>query len=115
MANKQRGEVSLKAGAETYVLRLTFNGICELEQVLDMHSSEIDVLVRNPTTVRSAHWRALLWGCLRDRHSDVDLEGAGEIIDRAGAEEAIKAIYAALRESQPEPKAGTENPPQPAA
>lgn len=113
MANRQRGDVTLRAGDATYVLRLTFNGICELEQLLDMHSSEIDALVRNPATVRSAHWRAILWGCLRDRHPDVDLERAGRIIDDAGPEAAVKAIYDALRASQPEAKAGAENP-QPA-
>lgn len=110
MANKERGEVTLKAGDTTYVLRLTFNGICDLEQVLDMTSAEIDVLVRNPTAVRSAHWRAILWACLRDKHSDLELEDAGRIIDEAGPEVAVKAIYDALRTSQPEKKAGSENP-----
>lgn len=108
MANPQRGEVQLKAGDDTYVLRLTFNGICELEQVLDMPSSEIDQLVRNPATVRSAQWRAILWACLRDKHADVDLEGAGAIIDAVGVENAVKAIYDALRVSQPE--GGAKNP-----
>lgn len=110
MANAERGEAQLVAGDKTYVLRLTFNGICELEQVLDMSSAEIDALVRSPTKVRSLQWRALLWGCLRDRHPDVDLEGAGRLFDEAGTEAAVKAIYDALRLSQPEKKAGAENP-----
>lgn len=110
MANPHRGEVELKAGDKTYILRLTFNGICDLEQVLDMTSAEIDALVRNPAQVRSAHWRAILWACLRDKHPEVDLEGAGDIIDAVGPEVAVKAIYAALSTSQPEGKGGAGNP-----
>lgn len=83
MANKERGEMTLVAGADTYVLRLTTNACCELE---DKSAKLLDDIVRGAMrgSVRDLRW--LLWASLQDKHhetvkSPVD---AGEVIDAAG-------------------------------
>jgi hypothetical protein len=83
MANRERGEMTLVAGAQTYTLRLTTNACCELE---DRSGKHLDDIFRSAYEggIRDLRW--LIWAALQDRHADAanTPADAGRIIDDAG-------------------------------
>ena len=83
MANKERGEMTLVAGAQTYTLRLTTNACCEVE---DRSGKLFDVIMHGAYqgSVRDLRW--LLWASLQDCHQETvkTPADAGGIIDDAG-------------------------------
>jgi len=86
MANRERGEVGLTVGAQTYRLKLTINAMCEIEDALstpDQRVSFTAFLERlSENSVRDM--RLVLWGALREYHPEVTLEGAGTLIQQLG-------------------------------
>lgn len=110
MANKERGEVALVAGKDTYVLRLSFNAIAEIETYLDKGINDIAALLKNPADFRIGTWRVMLWGALQEHHK-CSIEEAGEIMGRAGAAAVVAALGEAMTLAFPEAVAGEgENP-----
>jgi hypothetical protein len=109
MANRERGEVDLVVGGETYTLRMSLNAVAEIEGLLDKGINEIAAMVRDPTDFRISTWRVLLWGALREFHK-VSLEEAGEIMGRAGVDVVVDVVGEAMQAAFPEAKAGAENP-----
>ncbi|ADU50171.1 hypothetical protein Tmar_0046 [Thermaerobacter marianensis DSM 12885] len=93
MANPLRGEVELKAGGKTYVLRYTTNAMVQLEEMLGRSVLEI---VNNPSFTDA---RAMVWAGLLHAHPGLTLEQAGEIMDEAGVVEAIQAAGQALKKA----------------
>ena len=93
MANPLRGEVELKAGEKTYVLRYTTNALVELEERTGRSVMDI----ANRPSFKDA--RALVWAGLIHANPDLTLEQAGEIMDAAGFTEAIQAASQALRKA----------------
>lgn len=113
MANKHRGEVELKAPSGTYILRLSINAIAEIEGVLDLGINEIAGRLSDPATLRLGHLRAIVWGGLREKHPDLDLFGAGDLIAEVGMEAITNAVQEAFTLAfpnadgdSPPPKAG---------
>lgn len=112
MANRERGEVDLAAGGDTFVLRLSINAIAEIENLLDLGVNDLIAMLRKPKDFRIATWRVLLWGALREHHK-CSLDEAGEIMGRAGVNVAVQALSEAMTAAFPEPTAGSEeNPPK---
>lgn len=87
MANKERGEWTLAAGADRYVLRLTTNACCELEEFSGKLFDEVQARANRGSLI---HLRYLLWASLQEHHADLatpDKEGLkriGQIVDAAG-------------------------------
>lgn len=110
-ANRQKGEAGFEVGGRTYVLAFNVNAMCEVEYVLNLSTDAIlKALVRSPPLHIV---RALLWGGLRQHHPDIDLIGAGDLIETAGGPgPALDKIGEALISAFPEEKAGddTANP-----
>jgi hypothetical protein len=112
MANPHKGEVELKAGDATYVLRFGWNEIAEIEGLLDISFFEaLAPKFQAPSSIRGGEWRALLWAALRGRQSQIDLLAAGEIINEVGLEAVITAIGRAFQLTFPDKEAAEENPP----
>ena len=106
--NRAKGEAGFDVEGKTYVLAFNVNALCEVEYILDMPTDQIlkALVVSPPLHVV----RALLWGGLRQHHPDIDLIGAGDLIERAGgAGAALDKIGAALISAFPEADE-TENP-----
>ncbi len=107
-ANRAKGEAGFDVEGQTYVLVFNVNALCEVEYVLDMATDRIlkALAVSPPLHVV----RALLWGGLRQHHPDIDLIGAGDLIERAGGPgPALDKIGEALVSAFPEADE-TENP-----
>jgi hypothetical protein len=109
MANRERGEVALKAGTSTYTLRLSFNAIAEIETLLDKGINDIAAMLRDADDFRIGTWRVMLWGALREFHPTTSLDDAGEIMGKAGVQHVIEALGDAMTLSFPEQGEG-ENP-----
>lgn len=112
MANKERGEVALQVGKEALTLRLSINAIAEIETYLDMGFREITGMLQDTANFRVGNWRVMLWGALREHHP-CSIEEAGDIMAKAGMNEAIAAVGEAMTLAFPNPKeADEENPPK---
>lgn len=85
MANRKRGEVSVEALGETYIMRLGTNQICELEDDLKMGINQIVERLNDPERMELKFMRALvfhavIWG------KPATKEDAGDLIDAVGME-----------------------------
>jgi hypothetical protein len=107
MANRAKGEGALEIDGKTYTLAFTINAMCEVEYILDKPTDRIlqSLLTSPPLHVV----RALLWGGLRQHHADVDLHGAGDLIEKLGGPGlALDGIGLALQAAFPDAKEGDE-------
>lgn len=89
MANRERGEMRLQAGATEYTLRLTLNAACELEDRSGKTLQELQTAAVTRGSMTAFRW--LLWGALQDRHGDSvkTPQDAGQVLEAAGGIEAL--------------------------
>ena len=108
-ANAQKGEASIRVGEREYTLAFNINAMCEVEYILDLSTDQIlRALAKSPPLHIV---RALLWGGLRQHHADVDLIGAGDLIeDMGGPGLALDGIGKALVSAFPDAKDEPANP-----
>jgi len=97
MANKNRGEVSLKVGTNTYTLRYSTNALCKLEDGFDKTVQEIAKLLEDSDNVRQSHVRLFFHAAFADNHPELTVEDAGLIMSDAGMEAAMGAASEAFR------------------
>lgn len=90
MANKERGEVRLAAGDDTYTLKLTINACCELEERSGKYFDDV-VAAANAGSLIYVRW--LLWATLQEHHAKTvkTPADAGRVIDRMGGLPAVSA------------------------
>ncbi|MFC0246791.1 GTA-gp10 family protein [Falsochrobactrum ovis] len=111
MANHYRGSVALQVGDQAYTLSFSVNALCELEDLLNLPVAKIAATMNDAEDVRISTVRALVWGALRDHHSEIDLKGAGDIASTAGIPACMEAIGQAFRLAFPQEEAkGTARP-----
>jgi hypothetical protein len=95
MANRQRGEVSLKIGGTRYRLKLTTNAVCELEDFAGAQTKAgvgrtWDQVLQGIDKGSLKDVRLFFWVALRTHHSDIatdepeSLKVIGNLIDEAG-------------------------------
>lgn len=84
MANPHKGEVELKAGDATYVLRYSIDAICSLEERMDKGFTAIAAEMSDPDRMRVTTVREVLLAGLQENHPEVTLKQAGELILAAG-------------------------------
>lgn len=104
-----KGEAAINVGGREYVLAFNINAMCEVEYILNLSTDQI---LRALTSSPPLHVvRALLWGGLRQHHPDVDLIGAGSLIeDLGGPGLALDGIGKALISAFPDAKDEPANP-----
>ena len=100
MGNSARGEHAIEIDGAEYTLRMSINAICELEDRADRPIEQIGSRLTNGDAgVRDI--RLLWWAALRDHHADVDLRGAGVLIEAIGLDRAIALIGETLADAFP--------------
>jgi hypothetical protein len=105
MANKDRGETTLKAGGEAYTVRLSYNAFCEVEDLLDKGFLVICEELTDPRKMRLKTVQTVLWVGLRVLHPELKLEDVGELIPKAGGlQNVVKVVNAAVRAAFPDPE-----------
>lgn len=102
-ANRVKGEAGVTVEGKDYVLAFDVNAMCEVEYVLNLSTDQI---LRALMATPPLHIvRALLWGGLRRHHADIDLIGAGGLIEAmGGAGPAMNKIGEALGSAFPDPE-----------
>lgn len=85
MANKERGEVAVQIGKQSFTLCFSTNAIAEIEQVGD--ASIMVLMAQYVTEGRAATTRLMLWGALRKFHPEISLLEAGDMLDDCTHEE----------------------------
>jgi hypothetical protein len=85
MANKQRGEVTITLMGKTYVLRPTFEAMCEIEDRLDTAMPDLLIRFQNGD-VRYKHIATIIWAGMwaYDKDSAPSYEEVGEMIRSHG-------------------------------
>ena len=104
MANA-RGIVRFEAGGDNYKLQFTTNAWCELEDQAGAPMGEFLVgLGEGGLSFR--RFRLLIWAGLIEHHPNIDLRGAGALIDQMGGVAKIsplveEAVLASVPEAEP--------------
>lgn len=84
MANPHKGEVELKAGDETYILRYSIDAICALEKRMGKSFPVIAGDMNDPEKFTVGLVREVLYAGLEENHPELSLKDAGELIIAAG-------------------------------
>ncbi len=113
MANPHKGQVELKAGDSTYILRYSIDAICSLEASLDKGFPAIVADMSNPATMRLSAVREVLRAGLQEHHPDITVKQAGElIISAGGALVVLGKVNEAFGAAFPEPEASDKKSPR---
>ncbi len=114
MANPHKGEVSLVAGDETYILRLTINEICDLEELLNLGVNEIMAALQDQNSIRMTTLRTIFAAMLRGGGHEVSERDTGVILHSVGMVRAMEKFGEAFAVAFPQSKGGDvdENPTQ---
>lgn len=122
MANPHKGEVTFTVDDKIYTLRLSVDALVrteraagELDGVKRVGFPKIARMLADPETLSLDLARTVFWCALRERHPDLTVERAGDLMMAiggiAGAIEKLNECFAA---TFPDPKPGDEaNPPKP--
>jgi len=95
MSNAYKGEVSIEG--TSYVMRYTFNSLCEIEDKMDMNLLEyFEKVLPNP---KMADIRFLLWVGLVPTNPDMSLSDAGDIMQEVGYQKILKSVSKAFQTS----------------
>lgn len=93
MANKNKGEVSLKAGDKTYNLALTLNAMCELEEMFSKDGVEMTFeQIATKAETNQRYLRAFLWAVLQRDHPEI-------VLKREAADRASKDVSDVIEEA----------------
>ena len=96
MTNRFKGEVPLQCGDIVYTLRFSANALCELEDALGMGINKIVASMADPDTMRMKTMMTVVWAGLRERHPDITLAQAGEIITDIGLTRTMETVNEAF-------------------
>lgn len=103
MPNKFKGEGELKAGAETFRVRLNFNVIIDIEDRLDKSIIEVFQTIQQganaPKVVKLV--RMVFWCMVRDAHPEVTESLAGDIMWRAGLPNVLQCVNDVAESAMP--------------
>lgn len=113
MANLHKGEVELKAGDSTYILRYSIDAICSLEDDLNMGFPVIAADMSDPRKMRISSIRKVFLAGLREHQPDMTLKRAGDlIVEAGGAAEVLGKIAEAFGAAFPEAEASDKRSPR---
>jgi hypothetical protein len=105
MANSQKGQVSFQADGETYLLEMTPNAYCELEDEAGMDTlsfvSKIQAAVAGGK-ISFKDLRLLMWAALTEHHEGLTTKDAGDVMKAVGFERASDLVLQAINGSFPE-------------
>jgi hypothetical protein len=107
--NAHKGEVPFEANGQHYTLRFSIDAICALEEGTKRGIIALTSDMQNPDKMSITLARQFLWAGLQEKHPDLTVKEAGELIPAAGG---LLAVIALLREglSAAFPKSKDESP-----
>lgn len=120
MANRERGELSMDIGGETYTMSLTIDTMVRLEDVFSTPEKPVyfKEIAEAAEKGSMKHTRAFVWAVLVENHPDLKLTDIGKLIAQGGGLHAFTNKLAQLAGiSQPDARdlqsmGVSANPPQ---
>lgn len=112
MANEQKGEVGIEVRGKRYVLKPTFNALCEMDEITGKTFDEIGKRAQRGSL---SAIRALVWSYLQDSHADEirTLKDAGKwIVDAGGVLVVDKALRRITEINTEDAEPSARNPPE---
>jgi len=111
--NPHKGEIELKAGDKSYVLRYSIDAICSIEERTGKSFLRVVAEMGNPATMTVTTMREILHAGLAENHPEMSLKDAGELLVAAGGVVgAMKKVNSAFEAAFPKAEAsGTPRPP----
>lgn len=95
MSDTLRGEVVREIGGEIYRFKMSFNAMCDLEEVTGKTLAEVVAEMEiNPSITTM---RALFWAALQEHHAGFTIKDVGDLMQELGAAfgDLAEAIFAA--------------------
>lgn len=112
-ANKERGEVALTVGDQSYVLKLTTNAVCEMETLSGRTFDQTLIRIQQGSLT---DLRFFLWATLQEKHPTLTVLDVGRLIDDAGGlaglKDKIEQVVGLNTEEASKPTSTDANPPQ---
>jgi len=93
MANPHKGEVEFRVGEKSFTLRLSADAICNVEEATGKGVLVLLEQLNNRATCSLSLMRLFLWAGLKEKHPDIDVKAAGELIIDAGGIFAVLEIF----------------------
>lgn len=120
MANRARGEVTLRLGGETYVLCPTFGAVCEIEDAIGASLYDIGRRLEN-AQITARDLVAFAHACVTSAGYPVERDRLGDMIVESGTHTVIAVLLTYCRnyafggapekkDDTPPPSARTPNP-----
>jgi hypothetical protein len=114
MANPLKGESRLEIGNVIYTLVFSIGTIISIEEKLGKGFPRIISEMTDPERMSFTALRAMLWAALREKHKEITLEDAGDmIIGCGGYGVALGKVLDAFRAAFPSSDETDENPQEP--
>ncbi|MCK1541448.1 hypothetical protein IVB12_05505 [Bradyrhizobium sp. 179] len=117
MANPHKGEVEIVADDRTYTLQYSIDALCSMEAALGKNFTAIAAEMSSPSRISVSMVRQLLYSGLQERHPELTLKEAGELIPAAGGmlkvmTKVTEAISVAFPEAKKDSKPGPQQGPR---
>lgn len=104
--NPHKGEVELPAGDHIYTLRFSIDAICSLEAATGKAFTVTAMEMADPSKASMTLVRMLFHAALIEKHPDLSLKDAGELILPAGGMAKVtEKVFEAFALAFPEPEA----------
>jgi len=84
MANPHKGEYAFEAAGKNYTLLFSVDALCALEAATGKGIAILSMEMANPQRSSVTLLRQMVWAGLREKHPDIDIKAAGELIVSAG-------------------------------
>lgn len=94
MSNKERGEVTIKAGDDSYTIRFANKALCELEGDMGIHIQEILSSFRDIPSMTQT--RQIFRRGLVEHHGEMELDKVSEIIDKVDYMELVAGLLTGI-------------------
>lgn len=104
MNNPVRGTMTIAALEQTWVLKLSTNALCEIEEQLGKGIDQLGVILQDPTQGRMKLFRLIVWAALTDHQPGVELATAGDIIDEIGIDKVMGVVQQLMTLALPDAK-----------
>lgn len=106
------GESKFEFKGQTYKWKFGQNARCEVEERLGCPIGEVVAELGSwadkPELYRATLLRAVFWSGLQERHPEIDLRAAGQIMDEIGIDKVIELFLAAFPSASNADDAGTK-------
>ncbi len=106
MANPNKSEVGFEVDGKAYVLKMSTNAICEIEDATGKGINEFADGLSDPAKFRIRDLRTIFYACLVGGGSQLTQVDAGDLMDEVGMDKVGSLVQEAFKVAFPEAEEG---------